>query len=58
MQIEYCQFPDDILYDIENFVWIKMMDHNGTAKSVNAIIGITPILTSLAKNTEDTIKVN
>jgi glycine cleavage system H protein len=48
MQIEYCQFPDDILYDIENFVWIKMIDHNEITKNVNAIIGITPILTSLA----------
>jgi glycine cleavage system H lipoate-binding protein len=48
MQVEYCQFPDDILYDIENFVWIKMLEDDGITKSGNAIIGITPILTSLA----------
>jgi glycine cleavage system H protein len=48
MQIEYCLFPDDILYDIENFVWIKLLDHDNDAKTVNAVIGITPILTNLA----------
>ncbi len=48
MQIEYCQFPDDILYDIENLVWIKVLNHDENTRNVDAIIGITPILTSLA----------
>jgi len=42
MQIEYCEFPDDVLYDLENNVWVRF-DSNKRAK-----IGITSIHAALA----------
>jgi hypothetical protein len=37
LQIDYCEFPDDVLYDIENNVWIKLDDKK------HARIGITSV---------------
>ena len=42
MQIEYCEFPEDVLYDFENNVWVKMETQN------RAKLGITSILSALA----------
>ena len=42
MQIDYCEFPDDALYDLENNVWIKL-----DAKK-NATLGITSVHAALA----------
>jgi glycine cleavage system H protein len=41
MKIGNCSFPEDLLYDAENFIWI-----NNKEKSVT--IGITAIMTSIA----------
>jgi glycine cleavage system H protein len=42
MKIDNCSFPEDLLYDTENFVWIS----NKEKKSVT--IGITVIMASIA----------
>jgi glycine cleavage system H lipoate-binding protein/TusA-related sulfurtransferase len=44
MQVCHCDFPEGILYDLNNFVWIKN-DH--TDRSI-ITVGVTPILLSLA----------
>jgi glycine cleavage system H protein len=41
MKIENCSFPEDLLYDTENFVWMSNKE-----KAVT--IGITTIMTSIA----------
>ena len=41
MQIDFCDFPDDLLYDLENNVWVRK--ENG-----NIILGITSIHSALA----------
>jgi glycine cleavage system H protein len=43
MEINSCIFPEDLLYDTENFVWVK---NNSTDKSVT--IGVTTLLASIA----------
>lgn len=42
MKIDNCSFPEDLLYDTENFVWIR----NDKEKTVT--IGITVIMASIA----------
>ena len=42
MQIEYCEFPDDALYDLENNVWVRF-DSQKRAK-----LGITSVHAALA----------
>lgn len=42
MKFGNCYFPDDLLYDVENFTWIKIENND------EFLIGITPILTSIA----------
>jgi glycine cleavage system H lipoate-binding protein/TusA-related sulfurtransferase len=44
MRINHCDFPEGILYDLDNFVWIKK---DGTDRSI-VMLGVTPILISLA----------
>jgi len=44
MQISHCEFPEGILYDLENFVWLKNDDNDPSILT----LGITPILISLA----------
>ena len=50
MKIDHCIFPEGLLYDLDNFVWIK--EETPEYKPSNSIrkytLGITPILTSLA----------
>ncbi len=41
MQSEYCEFPEDALYDLENNVWIRL--NNGVAT-----LGITSVHAALA----------
>ena len=41
MKIDNCSFPEDLLYDTENFVWISNKEKTVT-------IGITTIMTSIA----------
>jgi glycine cleavage system H protein len=41
MKIDNCSFPEDLLYDTENFVWISNKEKTVT-------IGITPIMASIA----------
>jgi glycine cleavage system H protein len=42
MKIDDCVFPEGLLYDVENFVWVNVDPDNV------ATIGITPILASIA----------
>ena len=42
MQIDYCEFPEDVLYDLENNVWIRLQEE----KRVQ--LGITSIHAALA----------
>ena len=44
MQICHCEFPEGILYDLDNFVWLK---RSGDDQYV-VTLGVTPILISLA----------
>lgn len=43
MKINNCDFPDDILYDVENFTWIK-----NESDTEIITVGIIPILTHIA----------
>ncbi len=42
MEIEHCVFPDNILYDLDNLVWVRKEAGNVL------VIGITSILSSIA----------
>ncbi|HXV88980.1 MAG TPA: glycine cleavage system protein H [Nitrososphaeraceae archaeon] len=44
MQICHCEFPEGILYDLDNFVWLKRSDDDHYVVT----LGLTPILISLA----------
>ncbi|MDW0245744.1 MAG: hypothetical protein QOC38_11140, partial [Nitrososphaeraceae archaeon] len=44
MQISHCNFPEGILYDLDNFIWIKKDDQHGSVFT----LGATPILAALA----------
>jgi len=44
MQINHCNFPEGVLYDLDNFVWIKKDDLDGSVYT----LGATPILAALA----------
>ena len=41
MQVDFCDFPDDVLYDFENNVWVRL-------ESKYTVLGITSIHASLA----------
>lgn len=41
MQVDFCEFPDDLLYDFENNVWVRK--ENGSV-----VLGITSIHSALA----------
>ncbi|NOJ30385.1 MAG: hypothetical protein DA328_09495 [Nitrososphaeraceae archaeon] len=43
MKINNCDFPDDVLYDVENFTWIK-----NESDTEIITVGIIPILTHIA----------
>ena len=40
--IDNCFFPDDLLYDMENFVWVDISNKNSIK------LGITPIMSSIS----------
>ena len=42
MIIDNCNFPDNLLYDPDNFVWVDVSNENSLK------IGIIPILSSIA----------
>jgi len=42
MQVEFCEFPDDVLYDFENNVWVRK------EKDGYVVLGITSIHAALA----------
>lgn len=42
MQIEHCEFPDDLMYDLDNLVWARKDADNVL------VIGITSILSAIA----------
>ena len=44
MQIDHCDFPEGILYDLDNFVWIKKDEKDSSIVT----LGVTSILISLA----------
>jgi glycine cleavage system H lipoate-binding protein/TusA-related sulfurtransferase len=44
MQLGHCNFPEGVLYDLENFVWIKIDNKDHSIIT----LGVTPILISLA----------
>ena len=51
MQVDFCEFPDDVLYDFDNNVWIRREDDG------HVVLGITSILSALAgKLTKVSIK--
>ena len=43
MKIDHCIFPDQLLYDVDNFVWAN--DENGKE---SIIVGVTSVLTFIA----------
>jgi glycine cleavage system H protein len=43
MKIDNCLFPEDLLYDTENFVWVSNKDEKETVT-----VGITTIMASIA----------
>lgn len=44
MRINHCEFPEGILYDLDNFVWIKRNEDDHYVVT----LGVTPILISLS----------
>lgn len=44
MEIRHCNFPEGVMYDLDNFVWIKTDDKDRSIIT----LGVTPILISLA----------
>ncbi len=42
MEIEHCNFPDNLLYDTENNTWVNL------SKTGEVLVGITSLLASLA----------
>jgi len=44
MQISHCEFPEGILYDLDNFVWLRNDEDDRSIVT----LGITPILITLA----------
>ena len=46
MQVQYCEFPDDVYFDVESDVWLKPLPDN------SARMGITTILSFLAGHVE------
>jgi glycine cleavage system H protein len=44
MRISHCEFPEGILYDLDNLVWIKRNEDDNYVVT----LGVTPILISLA----------
>ena len=42
MQIDYCEFPEDVLYDLDNNVWVKLVSQNRVR------LGITSVHAALA----------
>ena len=42
MEIDYCVFPDDLLYDLENNTWIRV-EENG-----DVTVGVTSLLPAIA----------
>jgi glycine cleavage system H protein len=44
MKISHCDFPEGILYDLDNFVWLRNDENDRSIVT----LGITPILISLA----------
>jgi glycine cleavage system H protein len=50
MQVDFCEFPDDLLYDLENNVWVRV-------EKEYAVLGLTSVHSSLAgKLTQINIK--
>jgi glycine cleavage system H lipoate-binding protein/TusA-related sulfurtransferase len=43
LQIEYCDFPEDVRYDVENMVWVK-----GDSTGVGIRLGITSVHAAVA----------
>lgn len=41
MQIEYCDFPEDALYDLDNNVWVRL-------RGTKVVLGITSVHAALA----------
>jgi glycine cleavage system H protein len=53
MQISHCDFPEGIMYDLDNLVWLKNDDNDPSIVT----LGLTPIVISLAgKLTEIKLK--
>lgn len=42
MQIDHCEFPDDLLYEGEGLVWARLLD------SGDAVVGVTSIYAAVA----------
>lgn len=37
MQIDYCDFPEDVLYDLENNVWVKIVNKKILALGITSV---------------------
>lgn len=42
MEIDHCVFPDDLLYDVENNIWLRINNDDSVT------VGVTSVLSSLA----------
>jgi len=47
MNVEYCEFPDDLYYDIENNVWFGTLPESA-GKSMRGRVGVSSILVFLS----------
>ena len=43
MEIDHCVFPEQLLYDVDNFVWV-----DNTNGNESVVVGITSVLASIA----------
>jgi glycine cleavage system H lipoate-binding protein len=37
MKIDNCEFPDDLLYDMENFVWVEMKESREITTGISTL---------------------
>ena len=47
MNVEYCEFPDDLYYDVENNVWLGTVSESA-GKSMRGRVGVSSILVFLS----------
>ena len=48
MDVDHCEFPDDLFYDVGNDIWIRASTSSSSPGKGTAILGITSVLSFLA----------